>query len=85
MTPNHGPVEPADASKPTLQHDDLEDWLHGIRTDLTHNSPDWLATADIGDSAEAPLDATAPPAVDNDDTDRQSRAAQTIGRHRAED
>jgi hypothetical protein len=85
MTSNHGSVEPADASEPKAQHDDLEDWLHGIRAGLTDNSPDWLATADTGDSAEATLDGTAPAAFDNDDTDGQSRSAQTIGRHRAED
>jgi hypothetical protein len=64
MTIDHGSVEPVDAGEPTAQHDDLENWLHGIRTDLTDNPPDWLRT----DSVEAPLDATTSPAVDNDDT-----------------
>jgi hypothetical protein len=84
MTPNHGSVEPTDASKPAAQQDDLEDWLHGIRTDLTDNPADWLATADTGDSAEA-ADAEAPAASGNDDTEREPRRAQAIGRHRAED
>ncbi|MCW2639712.1 MAG: hypothetical protein JWP76_2018 [Dactylosporangium sp.] len=85
MTPDDGWVEPVDASEPTAQHDDLEHWLHSIRTDLTEDPPDWVATAKTSDSAEAPGDAKAPSAVDNDDTGPQPRGAQTIGRHRSEE
>jgi hypothetical protein len=85
MTSDDGWVEPVDASEPTAQHDDLEHWLHGIRTDLTDDPPHWVATADISDSAKAPGDAPTPSAFDNDDTGPQPRGAQTIGRHRAAD
>jgi hypothetical protein len=85
MTSDDGWVEPVDASEPAEQRDDLEHWLHGIRTDLTDDPPDWVATANSSDSAEAPLDAKAPAAFGNGDTGPQSRGAQTSGRHRAED
>jgi hypothetical protein len=82
VTSDDGWVEPLDASEPAAQHDDLEHWLHGIRTDLADNPPDWLAST--SDGAQAPLNATAPPTPDGD-TGPQSRGAQTSGRHRAED
>ncbi|MCW2638428.1 MAG: hypothetical protein JWP76_734 [Dactylosporangium sp.] len=85
MTSDDGWVAPVDASEPTAQHDDLEHWLRDIRTDLTDDPPDWVATANASDSAEAPLDAKAPPAFGNGGTGPQSRGAQTVGRHRAED
>ena len=85
MTSDHGSVEPVDASEPTAPHDDLEYWLHGIRTDLTDNPPDWVVTSSTGDGAEALGEATAPQAFNNDGTGPQPRGAQTIGRHRAED
>jgi hypothetical protein len=84
MTSDHGWVEPVDGSEPAAQHDDLEHWLHGIRTDLADNPPDWLGTASTSDGAQAPLDATVPLTSDGD-TDPQPRGSQTSGRHRAED
>ncbi|GII25872.1 hypothetical protein Pme01_54690 [Planosporangium mesophilum] len=85
MTSDHGSVEPVDASEPTAQHDDLEHWLHGIRTDLTDDRPDWVTPVGAGGGAEVPGDAEASPAVDNDARGPEPRGPHTIGRHRAED
>jgi hypothetical protein len=83
MTSDDGWVEPVDASEPTAPHDDLEHWLHGIRTDLTDNPPDWVAISSTSDGAEALGDAKAPHAFNNDDTGPQPRGAQAMGRHRS--
>jgi hypothetical protein len=89
MTSDHGWVEPVDAGEPAVQHDDLESWLYGIRTDLAGDQPDWLAAT--SDGAEAPPAAEASPAGgaspadDDSGTGPRSREAQSIGRHRAID
>jgi hypothetical protein len=101
MTSDHGWVEPVDAGETIAQQDDLEHWLHGIRTGLADNPPDWLATAapsasdaaasgSDGDGAQSPLDPEAPldptaPPASGAETDVQPRAGQTSGRHRAQD
>jgi hypothetical protein len=71
MTSDHGSVEPVDASESTAQHDDLEHWLHDIRTDLADDPPDWLDTTSDGTSDTA--------------STSDGAEARTIGRHRAED
>lgn len=60
MTADYGSVEPVDASELTAEHDDIEHWLHGLRTELTDNPSDWLDTAGPADDAPVLDYATAP-------------------------